>query len=51
MSAGDLLGGKVFDYTHYSLVMNERRATALFTAMNMDCKNYVDIKRGKSTDG
>jgi len=47
VSAGDLLEGKVFDYTHYSLVMSEPRAMALFVAFNIDGTKWVNVRRGQ----
>ncbi|WP_247237712.1 DNA/RNA non-specific endonuclease [Telluribacter sp. SYSU D00476] len=45
ISAGDLLDGKVFDYIHYSLVMDERRAMPLYTAYNIDREKFISFKR------
>jgi endonuclease G len=40
-------GGKVFDYIHYSLVMNQDRQLAFFTATNIDGESIVRITRRK----
>lgn len=45
LSAGDLLDGKVFDYFHYSLVMDERRAMPLYTACNVDRATMRSVRR------
>ncbi len=37
--------GRVFDYIHYSLVMNARRRTALYTACNIDGAHGVRLGR------
>lgn len=44
-SAGDLLNGQVFDYTHYSLVMNEQRGMPLYTACNVDGSSLKRVRR------
>jgi endonuclease G len=44
-SAGDLLNGSVFDYTHYSLVMNEQRGMPLYTACNLDGSTLKGVRR------
>ena len=46
LSAGDILDGRVFNYIHYSLVMDERRAMPLFTAANIDRSKRVMVRRG-----
>ncbi|MGA9522906.1 MAG: DNA/RNA non-specific endonuclease [Myxococcaceae bacterium] len=38
-------GGRVLDYVHYSLVMNERRRTAHYTACNIDAARMVRLGR------
>ncbi len=38
-------GGRVLDYTHFSLVMHERRRVALFTACNIDAAHQVRLGR------
>lgn len=43
--AGQQLRGKVFDYTHYSLVMNESRGMPLYTACNIDRTSLKDIQQ------
>jgi endonuclease G len=35
------------DYTHFSVVMSRARRMALFTAVNIDAKNAVQIPRGQ----
>lgn len=45
-AAGDLLDGKVLDYVHYSLVMDERRAMPLYVAINFDRGRMKKIARG-----
>lgn len=47
ISKGDLLNGQVFDYTHYSLVINERRGMPLYTACNIDGASVKSIQRGR----
>jgi endonuclease G len=39
-------GGAVFDYTHYSLIMNRDRRTAMLTANNIDAARKVQIGGG-----
>src|SRR5215472_14206783 len=39
-------GGEVFDYTHYSLVMDRVRRTAMLTANNIDAARKVQIGGG-----
>jgi endonuclease G len=39
-------GGTVFDYTHYSLVMDRDRRTAMLTANNVDAARKVQIGGG-----
>lgn len=46
-AAGDYLDGKVFDYVHYSLVMDERRAMPLYVAYNTDRQTFTPVKREK----
>lgn len=41
-----LEGGRVFDYTHYSLVMARERRTAMFAANNIDAAHKVQISGG-----
>lgn len=38
-------GGRVVDYVHYSLVMNQRRRTATYTACNVDASQMVRLGR------
>lgn len=45
LSAGDILDGRVFDYVHYSLIMDERRAMPLYTAYNVDRASTVRVPR------
>ena len=45
LSAGDVLDGRVFDYVHYSLIMDERRAMPLYTAYNVDRAGMVGVPR------
>lgn len=40
-----LSGGRVHDYTHFSLVMHEQRRTAMFTACNIDAAHVVRLGR------
>jgi len=42
---GDLLNGQVFDYTYYSLVVNERRGMPLYTACNINGPLLKNIRR------
>lgn len=37
--------GKVFDYTHFSIVMNRIRKLAIYTAHNIDGKHLVSVPR------
>lgn len=37
--------GRVLDYIHYSLVMNQTRRLATFTAVNVDGEHRVKVKR------
>jgi DNA/RNA endonuclease G (NUC1) len=45
ISRGDLLNGQVFDYMHYSLVINERRGMPLYTACNIDGATLQNVRR------
>lgn len=45
LASGDVLKGRVLDYVHYSLVMDERRGLALFVAANVDRGKLVSIRR------
>lgn len=47
ISKGELLNGKVFDYTHYSLVISEKRGMPLYTACNIDGKLIKPVRREK----
>ena len=40
--------GRVFDYTHYSLVMDRERRTAIYAANNIDAARKVQIGGGLS---
>lgn len=40
--------GRVFDYTHYSLVMDRERRTAMFAANNIDAARKVQVGGGLS---
>jgi len=48
-AAGNLLNGAVFDYFHYSLVIDERRAMPLYVAYNIDRDQLVRAPRGMNT--
>ena len=43
-----LNNGEVFDFTHFSLVMNKKRKFATYTAHNIDQKRLQYIKRGRN---
>ena len=42
-----LVGKRTYElkYTHFSLVMSKSRLLAFFTAVNIDGKNMIDLKR------
>ncbi|MDM5154408.1 DNA/RNA non-specific endonuclease [Bacillus sp. DX1.1] len=40
-------GGNVLNYTHFSIVMSKSRRLAYYTAVNIDGKQLIDIKREK----
>lgn len=40
-------GGKVLDYTHFSIVMSKSRRLAYYTVVNIDGSQLVSIKREK----
>jgi len=43
LSAAALRGGEVIDYTHYSLVMQQPRRVAVYTAHNVDAAHMVRV--------
>lgn len=42
---GALEGGRVYDYTHFSIVMHQERRLAIYTAHNIDGKNLESVRR------
>lgn len=40
-------GRKILPYTHFSIMMSKSRRLAYYTAVNIDGKNRVDVKRKK----
>lgn len=46
-SAGDLLNGAPFHYTHFSIAIDERRRLALYSAANIDRSRLQDIGRAQ----